>query len=226
MKNRYLHLINFDLKVLVLNRVTLLQVLFTQAFMTHLFARRLAVLHPVEDGFWRMYILAAGFFVLNMVNFFSFEFSFSKVRRFNIAESLFASPISCRGWIYSTAAACVLFNAANMLVHLLMVSWLAGGAPFGLAQAPSMMAVLFVHASIVLLLGLASVRTGVYSAANIAVFVLTVFGLTAFGVFNGFGRALSSAVSVNVLAGASMFFAAAIFLVYRLADAESFVGEA
>lgn len=224
MKNRYLHLIAFDLKVLVLNRVTLFQILFAQAFLAHFFTKQLAVFSSAGPGFWGVYILAAGSFVLNIVNFFSFEFTFSKVRRFNIAESLLAAPVNCRTWLYAAAAACFIFNAANMLLHLLVISLLTGANPFGVPQLPALMAGLLVHAAVILTLGLASVKTGFYSAANIGVFILTVFGMMAFGFFNGFNVSLSPDTMRNILAAASGAAAIAALLVYKLADAESLSG--
>lgn len=224
MKNRYLHLIEFDLRVLVLNRITLFQVLFMQAFLAHFFTRQLKVFGSAGPGFWGVYLLAAGFFVLNISNFFSFEFTFSKVRRFHIAESLFAAPVSCRTWLYSAAAACVLFNGANMLLHLLVISLLTGAKPFALPQLPALLAVLLFHSAIVLLLGLASIKTGFYAAANIGVFMFTIFGMTAFGFFSGFDSSLSAGAMRNILLGAAAVFASAAALVYRLADTESAAG--
>lgn len=224
MKNRYLHLIKFDLKILVLNRLTLFQVLFLQVFLAHFFTKQLKVFHAAGAGFWGVYMLAAGLFVLNMSNFFSFEFTFSKVRRFRIAESLFAAPVSCRTWLFTAAAACLVFNAANMLVHLGIISVLTGAKPFALPQVPALLSVLLLHSSIVLLLGLASIKTGIYAAANIGVFIITVFGLTAFGFFGGFEAALSAAAMRNIFLGALAFFAASFAAVYGLADTESAAG--
>lgn len=224
MKSRYLHLIKFDLRVLLLNRITLFQVLFLQGFLAHFFTKQLRVFETASPGFWGLYMLAAGFFVMNIANFFSFEFTFSKVRRFRIAESLFASPVSCRTWLYSAAAACFLFNAANMLLHLGIISALTGASPFGLPQLPALLSVLLLHASIVLLLGLASLKTAVYTAANTAVFITTVFGLTAFGFFGGFGAALSAELMRGILLGSASFFAAAFAAVHALADTESAAG--
>jgi hypothetical protein len=224
MKNRYLHLLKFDLKVLVLNRVTLFQVLFMQVFLAHFFTKQLGVFKTASPGFWAVYMLAAGIFVLNTVNFFSFEFTFSKVRRFNIAESLFAAPISCWTWLFSAAAACVIFNAANLLLHLLIVSVLTGAKPFALPQLPALLAVVLFHSAMVVALGLASIRTGFYGAANIAIFMLTIFGMTAFGFFNGFTTGLSAAALNKILAVSALLLAAAAFSAYKLADAESAAG--
>jgi hypothetical protein len=224
MKNRCLHLIKFDLRVLVLNRLTLFQALFMQAFLAHFFTRQLKVFQSAGPAFWSVYLLAAGFFVLNISNFFSFEFTFSKVRRFRIAESLFAAPVSCRTWLYCSAAACVAFNAANLLLHLGVISLLTGAGPLGLPQLPALFSVLLIHSSIVLLLGLSSIKTGFYAAANTGVFVLTVFGLTAFGFFGGFESALPAAMARNIFIGSAALFAAAVAAVYSLSDTESAAG--
>ncbi|KAF0125528.1 MAG: hypothetical protein FD189_482 [Elusimicrobia bacterium] len=221
MKNRYLHLIKFDLKVLVLNKLTLFQVLFMQVFLAHFFTSQLKVFQSAGPGFWGVYLLAAGFFVLNISNFFSFEFTFSKVRRFRITESLFAAPVGCRTWLYSAAAACFIFNASNLLLHLGIISALTGAGPLGLPHLPALLSVFFVHSALILLLGLASLRTGFYAAANTGVFILTVFGLTAFGFFKGFEAALSAAAARNILLGSAAFFAAAATAVHFLADTEA-----
>lgn len=224
MKNKYLHLIKFDLKVLVLNRVTLFQVLFMQVFLAHFFTRQLGVFKTASPGFWAVYMLAAGIFVLNTVNFLSFEFTFSKVRRFKIAESLFAAPISCWTWLFASAAACVIFNAANLLLHLLIVSVLTGAKPFALQQLPALLAVLLFHSAMVVALGLASIRTGFYGAANIAIFILTIFGMTAFGFFNGFTAALSAGTLQRILVSSVLLAAASGLFAYKFADAESAAG--
>lgn len=226
MKSPCLHLIKFDLRVLVLNKLTLFQVLFMQAFLAHFFTRQLNVFQSAGPVFWGVYFLAGGFFVMNIANFFSFEFTFSKVRRFRITESLFAAPVGCRTWLYCAAAACVIFNASNFLLHLGVVSVLTGASPLALPQLPALVSVLLAHSAIVLLLGLASIRSGFYAAANTGVFIITVFGLTAFGFFGGFEAAPTVSFMRNVLFGAAALFASAVAAVHFLADAESAGGRA
>lgn len=220
MRNKYLHLVLFDLKLLVFNRLTAMQTLFLQAFLAHFFLKQFPGLEAAGDGVWPVYTIAAGLFVLNTVNFFSFEFIFAKVRRHRIAENLFAAPVNCRAWLYSAAAACFLFNAANLAVHLGVITVLTGRNPLSGLQLAALASVWLFHAGLVLALGLASLRTAVYATANMAIFIGSVFGMTAFGFFGGFGLRLEPALALRLLAGTAAFFAAAAALTWHFADPE------
>lgn len=123
-------LFRFELKALLLNKLTMFQTVFLQWYLVRSFFGKGQVA-SCDALFWTNYGVFVCTAVSALLGAVCVGYVLVKPRANGMVELLLASPLSLRKLISTTLAVCFIFSAANLAVHLTVLILKFGSVPYG-----------------------------------------------------------------------------------------------
>jgi len=139
-------LFRFELKMLLLNRISLVQLVLLQGYLVYAF---LGKKDPAacDALFWTNYGLFISAAVSSMFAAICAGYVLVRPRTCGMTELLLASPLSVRKLVATNMAVCSVFTAVNLVLHLVLVGAafrvVPSGAGFYIGLAASLSFLLF-----------------------------------------------------------------------------------
>lgn len=145
-------LFRHELRRLLWNKVTLAQMFYTHAIMCFVALTTALPGRTCDSDVWISYTLFYGLSVALMFNSISGGYLFVRPKIARVLDAVLASPLSLPSYVATSALACLLFNAVNFALHMVLMLALRQAGPPSWKLLPAALCALALGALLLILL--------------------------------------------------------------------------